>query len=475
MSKNERTSNDGSIGISEDRARAVDEAGRRAGAALRSPAPAHGAAAIQRQARRRSVVRVAAATAGVGVLLVAGGVAFKAGDRSSELRPVDTLTNTLPDTNSTAAPSTIVTTPTVAAGPLEVAEAGTSFDGSSAHYSADGSMLAIMNSERGSVLIHDSATLTVLRELPCPTSLERLPASFGTADSRDFVWDVEAASRWDAEAFSVFKSAFSTANLCGVIVSTDGSRALSAADVQGDAPREGRQLLWDTSDGSLVAMVPGLWAGFSDDGSRLVTADSISLSLWDTSTGAVVTTITDFPVADPAVGVSYRTGTVFSPDRNRMLRWGVPTNDGTGGVVARIYDTQTLTSAATLSARSPGEVLGIEDAVFDDTSGRVATWDAAAVTTWDALTGAELQHVATPPVGTVGFSPGGDMFALPQDGHITIFDSLSGVQLTDIELEAGIRAGSVVFSADGSSLAADVNVEATETYGVRVWLYKPAN
>ena len=120
MSEGEWTSDDGSTVISEDRALAVDEAGRRAGAALRSPAPAHGAAAIQGRAHRRRVARVAAATAGVGVLLVSGVMALKSGDGSVEQQPLDTLTNTLPHTNSTtpnstAAPSTIGTTSTVTA------------------------------------------------------------------------------------------------------------------------------------------------------------------------------------------------------------------------------------------------------------------------------------------------------------------------------------------------------------------------
>ena len=117
MSQNEPTSDHGSIDISDDRARAVEEAGRRAGAALRSPAPAHGAAAIQGRAHRRRVVRVAATTACVGVLLVAGVMAIRTDDRSVEQQPADTLPNTDSTTpnSTTVAPSTTQAPATAAA------------------------------------------------------------------------------------------------------------------------------------------------------------------------------------------------------------------------------------------------------------------------------------------------------------------------------------------------------------------------
>ncbi len=116
MSQNEHPSDHGSIDIADDRARAVEEAGRRAGAALRSPAPAHGAAAIQARAHRRRVVRVAATTACVGVLLVAGVMAIRTDDRSVEQRPADTLPNTDPTTpNSTTVAPPMTRAPATAA------------------------------------------------------------------------------------------------------------------------------------------------------------------------------------------------------------------------------------------------------------------------------------------------------------------------------------------------------------------------
>jgi hypothetical protein len=116
MSETEHPSDQGGIAISDDRARAVDEAGRRAGAALRSPAPAHGVAAIQGRAHRRRVVRVAATSACVGVLIVGGVMVIRADDGSVDQRPVDTLPNTeLTTPNSTTPDATTVAPPTTQA------------------------------------------------------------------------------------------------------------------------------------------------------------------------------------------------------------------------------------------------------------------------------------------------------------------------------------------------------------------------
>jgi WD40 repeat protein len=334
---------------------------------------------------------------------------------------------------------------------LEVVEAGTLYS-YLPRYSTDGSPLATFG---GDVRIHDSTTLTQLHELPCPTSLDFLPASVGTGPGRDHVWDVAAAERWDADTFTVLTSV-SGPLLCDVIVSADGSRAVTVADVQGDGP--GGSLLWDTSDGSLVAVIAGQSEGFSTDGSRLFMSNGPSFSIVDSSTGAVVRTITD-----DAIG-----STVSSPDGSRLLRWGTTTKaDGTG-VDATIYDMQTLTPVATLSADSPDEIVGIEDPVFDDTSGRVAALHASGVTIWDASTGAEIRHIPVEFAVNghhVAFSPDGAMIAVRNGSHITIFDPSAGVQLADLELGPDMIFSDVVFSADGVSLAAEV------AGSVRVWSY----
>jgi hypothetical protein len=480
MPLNEHPSEHGTIDLSEDRARAVDEAGRRAGAALRSPAPAHGAAAVRDRAQRRRVVRAAAATAGVGVLVVAGLMAFTTGDQPGKLQPADNLTNTspaepdatTPDSTmpgstppastppaSTAAPSTVEarsTNPPAPAASMDLVEAGTLFGRPWPRYSADSSLLAI-ESPDGNVLIHDAATLAHLRELPCPTSIEPLPDSVGTAPASDRVWDVAAAARWDADAFTVLTSV-SRPQMCEVTVSADGRRAVTDADVRGIVPRDARSLLWDTSDGSLVAVIPGMLSGFSADGSRLVISNGPSFSIVESSTGTVLDTITDDA-----------NGTVASPDGSRLLRWATDSHaDGTQ-LDATIYDMRTLTPIAKLSAGSPDEVVGIEDPVFDDSNGRVAALTASGLAIWDASTGAQLQHVDIELVDgrSVAFFPGGAMIAVRNGSHITIIDSSSGAELADLDLGAD-RVEELVFSADGVSLAAGVSA------GARVWFYEPS-
>jgi hypothetical protein len=485
MSETEHPPSGGNLDISDERARAVDEAGRRAGAALRSPAPAYGAAAIQGRAHRRRAVRVAATTAGVSVLLVAGVMAFQRDGGSVEPQPADTPPDTgsfapnstsVPSTiqpsdslapSSTPAPSTIQPTDSLApsstsapstiqpttspsfpgAQSLEVAEVGTLFGSLTPRFSADGSLLAV-ESTLDEVVIHEAATLTELRRLPCPTSLESIPDSAGTAPSPDYVWDVEAGSAWDADTLT-FLASVSRPLLCNVAVTAGGSRAVTEADVQADARfGGGGSLLWDTSDGSLVAVIPGFLAGFTADGSRMIMSDGPSVSVVETSTGAVVTTITDD-----------RSGTVVSPDGTRLLRVG-----GSGPVV---YDTQTLTPIATLSAGASGEITGFEDPVFDDTSRRVAALETSGVTIWDSTTGAQLQRlpVELAPNGrSVTFSPGGLMIAVRNGTHLMILDSSSGVELADLALDTILE--EMVFSPDDVRVA----VAAIEDV-VRVWSY----
>jgi hypothetical protein len=313
------------------------------------------------------------------------------------------------------------------------------------------------------VRIYDASTLTQLRELRCPTSLESLPASAGTGPSLDFVWNVAKAERWDAEAFTVL-TAVGLPVLCDVTVSTDGTRAVTVADVQREVQGEEppRSLLWDTFDGSLVAVIPGVSYGFSIDGSTLFMSDGPSFSILDSSTGTVVRTITD-----------EKDGTVLSPDGSRVLRWRTTIEADRTAVDATIYETQTLTAVATLSAGSPDEAGVIEDPlfedpVFDDTSGRVAALQGSGVTIWDASTGSELQQISVELAvngRSVAFSPGGAMVAVRNGSHIPIFDSSSGVQLADLGLGADMTVSDLVFSPDGVSVAAEL------PGSIQVWFY----
>ena len=82
--------------LSEDRERRVEDLGRRAGAALRRPAPADGAEAVMRRSRNRRVVHTGAAIGMATVLVIGIVVISRGGDAQHE--PVTTVTDqTLPE------------------------------------------------------------------------------------------------------------------------------------------------------------------------------------------------------------------------------------------------------------------------------------------------------------------------------------------------------------------------------------------
>src|SRR5262245_40365270 len=85
---------------------AFEEIGRRAGAALRRPAPDNGLAAITHQARRGRLVKAGVAAA-VGVTVVVGAITITRGDEPNTLTPVNTIPDTTtPPTSPTVAPTT---------------------------------------------------------------------------------------------------------------------------------------------------------------------------------------------------------------------------------------------------------------------------------------------------------------------------------------------------------------------------------
>jgi hypothetical protein len=93
--------------LSEERKRAVDELGHRAGAALRRPAPPHGLAGIMHHARNQRVMRSGIAVAGVAALVIVGVAVLRGGDdeqnRVISTNTVQTTTPTTPPTSAVAA------------------------------------------------------------------------------------------------------------------------------------------------------------------------------------------------------------------------------------------------------------------------------------------------------------------------------------------------------------------------------------
>jgi hypothetical protein len=79
--------------LSEDREQAIDQLGRLAGAALRTPAPEHGASAIMRRARNQRIVHAGGAAVGV-LAIVTVGIAVVARRDASRRPGEDTPDNT---------------------------------------------------------------------------------------------------------------------------------------------------------------------------------------------------------------------------------------------------------------------------------------------------------------------------------------------------------------------------------------------
>lgn len=478
MAANDNATNQGPLDLTDERARAVEEAGRRAGAALRSPAPVHGPVAIQRLARRRRLVRTAAASTGAGVLLVGGLFAVRDDDRSVEQRPAETAPSTETTTPNTEAiaPSTETTTPSTEAAtpspetiapntspapPTSVAATAASFEitdaatlpgHTAARYSPDGSLLAA-ELPSDEVRILESGTLAELRTLPCPTALDHLPDSLGTGPAQELVWDGEAAASWDAAALTFLTSPHRP-QLCDVMVSPDGATAVTDADVDGGQRQRAVSLVWNIVDGSLARVAPGVLAGFNPDGSLMVMADGPSVSVVETSTGNVISAVTDDA-----------TTTLLSHDGSLLLRWA----STSPGAFLTIYDVPTLTPITTITVGSPNDVVGIEDPVLDAANGRVAALVGSGVTIWDATTGEELRHVPFDLAlhgRSIAFSPDGSVIAVRNGDHLTVLDSWAGAQLADVDMGTGMLIDELLFSPDGVSLATAV------AGSIRIWTYR---
>ncbi len=391
---------------------------------------------------RRPLLTLALAAAAVVGLVIGVAAVVRTGD---DIEPTDIPASTIP---TSTIPATTIPATTLPA----FREVGTVSGLRSPRYSADSSLLAIESAE-GQVLVHDAASLTELRELPCPTRIEPLPESAGTAPGVDRVWDVDAASRWSSADLTLLMSA--SREMCGITVRRDGTRAVADADLDGrfDGEWFGRSSLWDTTDGSLIAVIPGRSNGFTADGSTLIMSDGPSFSVVDASTGSVMDTVAD------NAGLA-----ILSPDGSRLLRWGNTLGDIDASAPAKIYDSRTLVPLTTLSVGPPSEVDAIEDPVFDRANRRVAALTGAGATIWDASTGDVLLRIPIDLVSgrSIYFSSDGAVVAVRNGTHILVFDSTTGTRVIDLDLGDAI-VEELVFSADGRGLAAGI------TGGARIW------
>ncbi len=445
--------------LADEQERVIEDLGRRAGAALRRPAPAEGPAEVMRRARTQRIVRAAGTAAAVVTVLIVGIIWINRGD--SEVQPIHTVTDqtvpeptvvtatTQPETTTTAGTTTSSVGEPEAAGAFVVTPGVTIENDlvSSLAYNADGSVLAATSPGFG-LRLYDPDTLTVERELACPVTAS--PVAEGGSD---FVWDPGVAAEWDDESRALI-TALNTAPLlrgddsgCPIVFSADGSRAARSRGL----PQSWRTTVWSTVDGTVIVEVPGTLPVFSGDGTRIATVDSGRALVWDVVTGS--------QVAEFDVGATGRPFSTVSQDGTQVLFAGVEHTF--------VTDPRTFAQVAEIPAGA-----GYGAAISNDGT-RVAAANFATASVWDVVTGTELLRLegGAGELLTVAFSPDGTLLATGGNGDgFRIFDATTGEELANLDPNPNANAenglgGMVFFSPDGSSLA--VNIYS----GLQVWRY----
>ncbi len=443
--------------LSDDRERVVDDLGRRAGAALRYPVSANGAAAIVRRARRQRMLQVGGVAVGV-IALVAVGIAVVGGSESKHQQPVtnvadDTVLGTevsspAPSTtNSTQQQSsTTVAAALPAANPL-VVTAGTSVDNRSIEkyveelaYSSDGSVLAGVG-VGFALRIYDTATLAMKRELACPTVS-------AAGSSTGFAWDRQVAATWDAESRAL-KTAMSSrqgfGGDCEIAFSADGSLAARTASAE-------TTILWNAVDGTEIAVLQGVSPVFSPDGAMVITFGSKGTKVWTSASGASLATLAGD--SDWAV---------FSPDGTRFVTLGQ--------TIAQLWDTHTLQPLTSLKSNATPV-----NAAFSSDGTRLATANGQSASIWDTTTGDELHRLEGGGGNLIhiAFSPDNTLLATGgiQDERLRVFDAGTGQQLADLYQDTPVS-GFVAFSPDNKTLAVSVTPDgfSTSQRGLHLWTY----
>ncbi|MDO8361365.1 MAG: hypothetical protein Q7V88_00570 [Actinomycetota bacterium] len=435
---------------------AFDELGRRAGQALRRPAPEHGASDIARRGRLAQRVRTVAATGAAVVILVGGIALLTRDDRSTTITPGDTVapdttvltplpatTGALTEPTTTTAPSrpavTSTTLPTGSTVPASVPAPGTvtvtdpsitltpfgviDEPAEGVAYSADGATLVTVGADRV-FRFYDARTLVKLRELDCPLIGAPLPD----------LWDDEA--RQLATAATIGAAATSlggSTNPCPVSFNLDGTRAVNG------------QSLWNTVDGTMTVLAGG-GAVMSPDGTTVLTSSREDARLWDARTGALLIEL------DSSSGEIYPKGGHFSSDGRRIVTFAPDAR-------AMIWDSETYVKVATLEGPTAYEVRFTPDGsrVVATTSEVVGPRTVGGASIWDATTGEELLHVVSDDgnsfLGVAGTNNDGSLVAICARDGTLLYDGATGSNLAMVPRAGGTDTWTVAFSPGGTSLA----------------------
>jgi WD40 repeat protein len=405
---------------------------------------------------------------------------------------VDTPSYTAPlvSTTSTTSESTSTSTVPPAPGAVVVTSAGrieqTGNDGSFV-FSADGSTLALAGEGYG-LRLYDPDTLTMERELGCPTTTVQTP------DVTSFTWNPQVAATWDTAGQTLLTDLIWASRPvgCEVVFSADGSRAARGEEYRTyDKISDVRTLLWNTTDGTLVGALEGGWPLFSLDGTRIITRVMGTAGVmggarvWDTATGRLLSefdigqvfappvlsadrtrvliagqlrgTVLDARTFDPIVDVSFPERASTGP--------GAINHDGTliastNGNTVSVWEVASAALVQTLQM-DPHLVAGgdfaISDVEFSPNGLQLMATKGVAASVWDLTTGEEVFTIEDDPGSIISptFSPDGALLAIATIGNQPkLFDTATGEQLN--ESESSISPfGFIAFSPDGRTLAED--------------------
>ena len=221
--------------------------------------------------------------------------------------------------------------------------------------------------------------------------------------------------------------------------SADGSRVVTASD-------DGTARLWDTTTG--LPLGPALrharavaWAGFGPDGSRVLTAsDDGTAQLWDARTGVETSGAMRHEGPVTSAAFSADGSTIVTASGDRVHTW-----DARTGIVVETRLPSSGAQAVRPAAASP-------DAAYVATAGSGEV-DERVVRLWDSATGRSigepLRHTGA--VNAINFSPAGParLITAGGDGVARIWDASTGTPLGEL-LRHRASIGAAVFDGDGT-------------------------
>jgi WD40 repeat protein len=482
---------------------AFEQRARRAGAALRRPAPHDGIVALRSARRRQQLVRGALAGGAVIAVIAVAAVVLSGRDPDRMLapavpnptlptsapEPVPSPTSMTPTTTgpaispTTAAVTTQAATKTPTSGSVAESTAqpapGTFVVTSNGtiHYpepygsfgfNADGSRLGLTGPGYG-LRVYDPSTLTMERELECPTTA----IEAADPDITSFTWDPQVAATWDTDSKALLTDvSWNPGQIgCEVVFSPDGSLAARSETSGWAKYQDLSTLLWDTTDGKLIAVLDGISPRFSLDGTRLVTASDGVTKVWEAATARPVEEFDGSSATPTLSGDRTRvwlagnfSGLVLDArtfDRVADTPWSsgarAINHDGTlvavegGDNTLSVWDVATNTEVHRLEVGLSGYAIGT--LVFSSDGTYLAASNGVAARVWDVSTGKPVFTLddSDGPI-TVAFSPDGSQLAIPTIGHEPqFFDASTGEQLNH---PGSTRSGGhIVFSPDGRTLA----------------------